>query len=153
MSLSLVIRLRVAAGHVVDGRVSGPVLTPALPVRGYCQNIRKGLQWEPWHSRNGAAQVIHTDRTPQGLTLNEAGQRIDDLEAAAAQVALHLANSARYQKQVDARTETMLTCIELLVDQLAMDKGKKSEFVEKSLGMVTVAATELRKSIEQPKAR
>jgi len=94
-----------------------------------------------------------SQKTRHGLTLLEAEMRIDDLEAAAVQAALLLAQTAKHQAAVDTRTETMLKCVELLVDELFKEGMKHSEFVEESLGHAMIAAADLRKVVEKRNGR
>ncbi len=89
--------------------------------------------------------------TKTGLTLQQAELRIEELEAAAAMAADLAARTKNHQALINARIETILTCVDLLVDQLEMDGGKHSEYVTKSLELANTAATQLRNAVGMQK--
>lgn len=84
-----------------------------------------------------------------GWTLLEAERRIDELETAAVKAARLLAETARHHAVVDTKTEAMLLCVELLVEELFKEGIKHSEVVEENLGhaMIAAAEAELRKVV------
>ncbi len=90
-------------------------------------------------------------RTATGLTLQDAERRIADLEVAAAKAKDLAARTQKHQSLIDARIETILTCVDLLVDQLHMDGGKHSEYVTKSLELANKAAKQLREAVAMQK--
>ncbi len=81
--------------------------------------------------------------------LIEAETRIAKLETAAVKAAFLLAQAAKEQKSVDTHTVKLVSCVELLFDELAVEGLKHCEYVENSLRKVATAVTELKKTTTQ----
>jgi hypothetical protein len=84
-----------------------------------------------------------------GLTLPEAEARIHALEAVAVKAALVLAETVKAH-QADRQLATkLISCVELLFDELRLERLRHSEFVEESLGRVATAVKELKQGIRK----
>jgi len=90
-----------------------------------------------------------TPRTKTGLTLLEAEARIDSLEAAAAKAVLLLTEVLKHEKAVDGRAKSLLSCVDLLFDELRLEDMKHSEYVANSLQRTGHAVGELRKALRE----
>lgn len=88
-------------------------------------------------------------RTRAGLTLLEAEQRIDSLEAAAAKALLVLAEAVKHRNDVDKQGERLLACVELLFNELTLEGAPHSQFVQGSLDRTATAVRELRRSLRE----
>ncbi len=79
-----------------------------------------------------------------GLTLHDALVRIGALEAAAEK-------AARQQEAITTLTEKLMSCADLLRDEIRLDGAKRCQFVENSIERLAKATTELRLALMKAK--
>jgi len=83
-------------------------------------------------------------RTTTGLTLQEAEQRIESLEAAAARAVLIMAEALRNRQELQKHGDRLIECVDLLFTELQVEGVKHSEFVQNSLARTASAVAALR---------
>ena len=94
-----------------------------------------------------------TPRTKAGLTLLEAGLRIEALESAAAKALLVLAEMLKQQDLVEKHGQALLACVDVLFVELKLAGVNQSEFVVNSLERTRRAVDQMRQTLgEQRRA-
>lgn len=86
-------------------------------------------------------------RSPSGLTPQEAELQISALEAEAAKILASLTETIKHEKNVGKRSEAVISCIELLFDELNLEGLKHNQFVEDSINRTKKVLAELREAL------
>jgi len=85
-------------------------------------------------------------RTKSGLTLIEAELRIESLETAAAKAILVLAKVLKHERIVREHGDALISCVDLLFDELKLEGMKHCEYVNGSLERTRRAVETLRRT-------
>jgi hypothetical protein len=90
---------------------------------------------------------LNAARTKTGLTLLQSEQRIDALEIAAAKAVLLIANALKHEVDVEKHGQILLSCVDLLFDELKLEGMAHNAYVVNSLSRTKAAVSELRQSM------
>lgn len=85
-----------------------------------------------------------TPRSPSGLTQQESELQISTLKADAAKMLASLTEAIKHEENVGKRSEAVISCIELLFDELNLEGLKHNQYVENSILRTKKVLAELR---------
>jgi hypothetical protein len=92
---------------------------------------------------------MNTPRTKAGLTLDEAGLRIEALEAAAAKAILVLTEMLKQKDLVEKHGESLVACVDVLFVELKLQGVVHSEWVISSLERTRRAVDQMRLTLDE----